>query len=54
MRQNIPLRDHRDNAESDREVGESDFTNSGNLVELWQYRVEEGNRNIEKHLRNAP
>ena len=34
MRQNIPLKGHRDSAKNGPEVGKSDLTNSGNLVEL--------------------
>ena len=32
--QNIPLRGHKDSPKNDPEVGKSDLTNSGNLVEL--------------------
>ena len=34
MCQNLPLRDDRDNAKNDPDLGESDFTNFGNLVEV--------------------
>ena len=34
VRQNIPLRRRRDSAKNDSEVGKSDLTNPGNIVEL--------------------
>ena len=38
----------------DPEVRKSDLTNSGNLVEISEHRVERGDRNLENHLQNAP
>ena len=37
---------HRDSAKNDPEVGRSDLTNSGNLVELLQHRIEGRNKTL--------
>ena len=52
--QNIPLRGYRYSAKNDPESGKIDLTNFGNLVEILRHRVEEGNRNLQNHVQNAP
>ena len=41
-RQNIPLQDHRDSGKSQPELGKSGLTNTGNFIELLNYRIRGG------------
>ena len=52
--QNILLRDYRDSAKNDPELGKSGVNNFGNLVELMKHKVEGGQRKLENHVQNAP
>ena len=41
-RQNIPLQDHRHSGKSQPELGKSGLTNTGNFIELLNYRIRGG------------
>ncbi|XP_069700787.1 52 kDa repressor of the inhibitor of the protein kinase-like [Periplaneta americana] len=51
IRQNIPLRGHRDDGAIDLE---SENQNEGNFRELLKYRVDAGDQILHSHLKNAP
>ena len=52
-RQNIPLRSHKDSGKNQPELGESGFTNTGNFIELPNYRIKGGDKALENHIRCA-
>ena len=49
-RQNISLRDHRDSGKNQPELGESGLTNTGNFIELLNYRIRGGDKALENRL----
>ena len=52
-RQNIPLWGHRDSGKNQPELGESGLTNTGNFIELLNYRIRGGDKALENHLQCA-
>ena len=53
VRQNIQLRDHKDSTSTIHKWEESNPTNSGNLAEFIQHRIEREDKNLENYLQNT-
>ena len=49
-RQGLPLRGHRDDSQYHPDVGEYSTGNVGNFIELLNYRVRGGYKDLKKHL----
>ena len=52
-RQNIPLWGHRDSGKNQPKLGECGLNNTGNFIELLNYRIRGGDKTLENHLRCA-
>ena len=49
-RLDLPLRGHRDDSQYHPDVGEYSTASVGNFIELLNYRVRGGDKDLEKHL----
>ena len=53
-RQGLALRGHRDDSQYHADVGEYSTGSVGNFIELLNYRVRGGDKDLEKHLESYP